>query len=175
MPLNRRRFLLLSIAAGLVGQSKCLLAAVVSTTFPNSQSLDAEQSRCLQAWTDTLLPADEVSPAASKLGVPSRLADKALGNPDYLKLIRAGCRWLNRQARKVGTQAFVGLDVSEREGIVRLAEQSAAKSLPLAFFEHTRDDIFHFYYAQPETWVMLDYQGPPQPLGFMDRTRPPAG
>ena len=175
MPLNRRRFLLLSIAAGLVGQSQRLLAAVVPYTFPDSQPLDAEQSLCLQAWTDTLLPADEVSPAASELGVPSRVADKALGNPDYLKLIRVGCRWLNRQARKQGTQTFAELDVPEREGIVRLAEQAAAKSLPHAFFVYTRDDIFQFYYAQPETWVMLDYPGPPQPLGFMDYTRPPAG
>lgn len=174
MSLSRRCFLLWSITAGLLGQSQRLLAAVVLPTFSDDLFLDADQSRCLRAWIDTLLPADEVSPAASELGVASRVADNALGNPDYLKLIRAGCRWLDRQARPRGKQAFANLDVPDRERVVRLAEQATTKSLPRVFFERTREDAFLFYYAQPETWVMLDYPGPPQPRGFMDHTRPPA-
>jgi hypothetical protein len=152
-----------------------LLAAVVSPAVPDKPFPDAEQSLCLRAWIDTLLPADEVSPAVSELGVASRVADKALGNPDYLRLIRAGCRWLDRQARTRDRQVFARLDVPDRKHVVRLAEQAAAKSLPRLFFERTREDVFLCYYTHPETWVMLDYPGPPQPAGFMDYTRPPAG
>lgn len=175
MSLSRRCFLFWSMTAGLLGQSRRLLAALVSPAFTDDQFPDAGQSLCLRTWIDTLMPADEVSPAASELGVASRVAAKALGNPDYLKLIRAGCRWLDRQARARGRQAFARLEAPDREHVVRLAEQGAAKSLPRVFFERTREDVFLFYYAQPETWVMLDYPGPPQPGGFMDRTRPPAG
>ncbi|MGB5260007.1 MAG: gluconate 2-dehydrogenase subunit 3 family protein [Gammaproteobacteria bacterium] len=175
MSLNRRCFLLWSFTVGLLGQSQRLLATVVSPASPDNQFLDAEQSRCLQAWIDTLLPADEVSPAASELGVAARVADNARGNPDFLKLIRTGCRWLDQQARTQDKQAFAQLEAPERERVVRLAEQATAKSLPRVFFERTREYAFLFYYAQPQTWAMLDYPGPPQPLGFTDHTSPPPG
>ncbi len=175
MPLNRRRFLFASIAAGLVSASQRLLAAVVPTTFQNKHFFDTQQSTCFKVWVDTLLPADEVSPAASELGVPAQVLEKAIANPDYLRLIRTGCRWLNQQARQQGGQAFAGLDAPGRERIVRLAEQANAKSLPWAFFNYTRNDIFEFYYAQPQSWEMLDYKGPPQPLGFKNHEQPPAG
>ena len=175
MPLSRRRLLIWSFAAGLLGQTRRLLAAAVSTSTPEKLHLDATQLRCLQAWLDTLLPADEVTPAASALGVDIRIADKALGNPHYLKLLRTGCRWLDQQARQRDKRTFENLDSPEREHVVRLAEQAAAKSLPRMFFERTRKDAFLFYYTQPETWLILDYPGPPQPRGFMDHTRPPAG
>ena len=175
MSLNRRHFIFWSFTAGMLSQSRRVLAALVSPTAPDIQQLNAAQTRCLQTWIDTLLPADEVSPAASELGVSSRVTGKALGSSYYLKLIQAGCHWLDRQAQKRGGKTFAMLDVSEREHVVRMAEQATAKSLQRIFFEHTRSDVFHFYYAQPETWVMLDYPGPPQPRGFMDHTRPPAG
>jgi len=159
----------------MLGQSRRLLAALVSPTSPDIQVLDSAQSHCLHIWIETLIPADEVSPAASELGVSSLVTVKAIGNPNYLKLIQAGCRWLDKQARSRGGKNFATIDVADRERVVRLAEQATAKSMPRMFFEHTRQDAFHFYYAQPETWLMLDYPGPPQPQGFMDYTRPPAG
>lgn len=175
MSLNRRRFLLWSVTAGLLVQSRRLLAALVSPASHDVDTLDAAQSQCLRAWFDILLPADEFSPAASELGVVSSVVRKAAGDPGYLKLVRAGCRWLDRQALARGAQAFARLDGPEREHVVKLAEQATMKSLQRRFFEHTRKDAFLFYYTQPEAWGMLDYPGPPQPRGFMDHTRPPAG
>jgi hypothetical protein len=173
MPLTRRSFLLWSFAASLLGQSRRLLAALVSPIDPAMQPLSAAELRCLRVWLDTLLPADEFSPAASTLDVDVRVAGKAGDDPGYLKLLHAGCRWLDRQARTRGAQAFEHLDASGREQVVRLSEQSAEKSLPWVFFGRTRDDAFGFYYARSETWGMLGYPGPPQPRGFMDHARPP--
>jgi hypothetical protein len=175
MSFTRRDFLLWSGAAGLLGQSQHLQGALVSPDELDSQALDSAQARCLQTWIETLLPADEVSPGATELGVAERIVGKALGKPDYLKLLHAGCRWLDRQAQARGKLAYAELDVTGRESIVRVAEQSREKSVPLAFFVYTRNDAFGFYYTQPETWGMLGYPGPPQPRGFMDYTRPPAG
>lgn len=171
MPLRRRTFLLLFSSAGLFASSRRLLAALI----PSGESaIDTGDWHCLEAWVDTLLPADEISPGAGELGVPARIADKASGNPGYLKLVKSGCRWLDQQARDRGARDFAALDEDEREVIVRLAEQSAPRSLPRKFFEKTRDDTFQFYYARPESWVMLEYPGPPQPLGFMDYAQPPS-
>ena len=173
MSLSRRRFLLWSFAAGLIGKSHRLLAALVSPTLPFEPPLDAGHLRCLQAWVDTLLPADADSPGASELGVHTSIADKAFGNPATLKLIRAGCRWLDQRARGHAKAAFAELDEQDRGALVRQAENSAPKSLPRVFFQHTREETFQFYYARPESWAMLKYPGPPQPRGFPDYTQPP--
>ena len=181
MSLSRRHFLLSSCAAGLFGWSQRLLAALVSpdslvsSDIADERTLDAAQLRCLQAWVETLLPADEASPGAFELGVAEHITGKAYGNTDHMKLLRVGCRWLDRQAQARGKLAYAELDITDREGIVRVAEQSKGKSLPREFFVFTRDDAFRFYYVQPATWGMLNYPGPPQPRGFMDHTQPPAG
>ena len=181
MSLSRRAFLLWSGITGLLGLVRRLHAAtlspdtLLSSEDSDSQVLDSAQTRCLQAWFETLLPADESSPGATALGIAEQISAKALENTDYQRLLHAGCRWLDVQAQARGKLAFAELDVTGREGIVRLAEKSKEKSLPRTFFLNTRDDAFGFYYTQPQTWGMLDYPGPPQPRGFMDYSRPPAG
>jgi hypothetical protein len=173
MSLSRRHFLVWSFTAGLLGKSQRLLAALVSPATSFKPPLDSGHLRCLKAWVDTLLPADADSPGAGELEVHSSIADKATSNPKHLKLVRAGCRWLDQQARGHAKAVFAELDEQAREALVRQAENSAPKSLPRVFFQYTREDAFRFYYARPESWAMLDYPGPPQPRGFPDYTQPP--
>ena len=175
LSLSRRRFLLGSFATGIFGTSRRLLAATIMPGITDRPDLNSNELRCLRAWIDTLLPADEVSPAASELKVDANIAQVARGNQDYLRLITMGCLWLNQQAGKQGGQAFEQLDDSDREQIVNLAEQAPARSAPKVFFERTRLDAFHYYYARPESWSMLNYPGPPQPYGFRDHAHPPLG
>jgi hypothetical protein len=170
MSLNRRRFIVWSFAASLFGQSRRLLAALVSSVNPPGYT---EYMLCLQTWVDTLLPADAHSPGAGELGVHTHIADKAAGNAAALKLVRAGCQWLEQQAQQRGKQAFAELNEQSRAKVVELAENSPTNSLPRVFFDYTREDTYLYYYACPESWAMLDYPGPPQPLGFTDFTRPP--
>lgn len=173
MSFSRRRFLVWSFAAGLLSKSQRSLAVLVSPPLSFKPPLNTGHLRCLQAWVDTLLPADVHSPGAGELGVHTRIADKAAGNPATLKLVRAGCRWLDQQARGRAKAVFTELDEQDREALVRQAENSAPKSLPRVFFQHTREYAFQFYYARPESWAMLEYPGPPQPRGFPDHTQPP--
>lgn len=170
MPLRRRSFLLLFSTASLLASSRRLLAALIPS---GEATIDVDNWRCLEAWVDTLLPADKFSPCAGELGVTARIVDKTNNNPGYLKLVRSGCRWLDQQARDRGAPNFATLDEPDREVIVRLAEQSAPESLPRMFFKQTHGDTFLFYYARPASWAMLGYPGPPQPLGFSDYTQPP--
>lgn len=152
-----------------------MLSAVMSPEISAEPGLDSSQSHCLEAWIDTLLPMDEVSPAASEFGVDADIANKARDDPSYLRLISKGCLWLDQQARKRGMQGFAQLDEAGRERIVSLAEQAKTRSVPRAFFERTRSDAFQYYYARPESWDMLNYAGPPQPQGFPDYTQAPPG
>ena len=172
MSFSRRRFLVWSFAAGLFGQSRRLLAELVSSIAPPP---DTGYMRCLEAWVNTLLPADVHSPGAGELDVHTSIADKAAVNPKALKLVRAGCRWLERQAQQQGKPAFAELGEEDRAAVVERAEYALPGSLPRVFFEYTREAAFVFYYARPESWVMLDYPGPPQPIGFTDFARAPKG
>jgi hypothetical protein len=170
MPLSRRQFLVWSSVTGLLGQSRRLLAAL---SF--KPSLNVGYLRCLKAWVDTILPEDADSPTASALGVHFRIADKAVSSPTYHELVKLGCRWLDQQARGHGKELFADLDERSKETLVGQAENSVQESLPWVFFQQTREDAFHFYYAHPESWIMLKYPGPPQPYGFRDYAQPPGG
>ena len=170
MSFSRRRFLMLFSAVNLLAPFRRLLATPISS---RKSPLDTDDRRCLDAWIETLMPADEFSPGAGELGVSLQIAHKAVMNRAYLKLVKAGCRWLNTQARAQGGQNFAALDEADREVVARLTEGSQPGSTPRLFFERTLDDTFLYYYARRESWVMLAYHGPPQPLGFMDYTRPP--
>jgi hypothetical protein len=172
---DRRRFLIGAIATVGAGLSRRLFGASLMPGASGEASLDAAQLSCLRAWLDTLLPSDEFSPAASELGVLVSIAADARDDWRLLEVIARGCRWLDIQARHQGAQGFTQLDLAERERVAMLADQSGAGSVARMFFEHTREHAFRHYYAQPASWKMLNYAGPPQPLGFMDQALPPSG
>jgi len=67
MSLSRRHFLVWFLAAGLLGKSQRLLAALVSPPLPFEPPLDSGHLRCLQTCIDTLLPANADSPDANEL------------------------------------------------------------------------------------------------------------
>ena len=94
-------------------------------------------------------------------------------NPDLDRLLVLGCAWLNEQAKKRGQQVFENLDETLRIAIVQLAEQSAERSLPRVFFNAVQHYAFGIYYAHPEAWASMGYNGPPQPVGFPDFAEPP--
>ena len=76
-------------------------------------------------------------------------------------------------ALPVEKQRQAGSLNASRIAIVKIAEQSADRSLPRVFFIAVRHYAFEIYYAHPETWVSLGYTGPPQPVGFPDYASPP--
>lgn len=170
MPFNRRRFLALLAVANFLSPFRQLLAASVSSLQTPAEPIDRQ---CFGAWIETLMPADERSPGAGELGVPLRIVGKAAMNRGYQQTIEAGCRWLDTRAREFDGRNFASLIEAGRAAVASLAESAAPGSIPRLFFERTLDDTFLYYYARRESWVMLGYRGPPQPLGFMDHTQPP--
>ena len=126
----------------------------------------------LPAFLDTLIPED-ISPSASQLNVDRDLIGLSGQNPDLDRLLVLGCAWLNEQAKKRGQQVFENLDETLRIAIVQLAEQSAERSLPRVFFNAVQHYAFGIYYAHPEAWASMGYNGPPQPVGFPDFAEPP--
>lgn len=128
----------------------------------------------LDAWLETLLPAEDDFPGALALGVAARLATTIARNARYAELVRQGVAWLEEKASASGARAFAALPAPSRETIVSQAAAAPLGSLPRTFFQATLDDALFHAYADPRAWVGIGYSGPPQPVGFPDHASPPA-
>ncbi len=169
MALDRRSFIGWLLSLTFVGRVRDLYAAVIG--MPRVPVVDP--LRAFAPYMDTLIPADD-SPSATDLGVDQEILSR-IRNSDYRKgTIMQGCRWLDAAARKLGATDFVALDLAGREAVVTKAAQATRGTPPHEFFRYTRYEAFQRYYANPESWIPLNYRGPPQPLGFSDYTQPPA-
>ncbi len=164
MKVSRRRFLRITLGIGLLAASGHILKDIF---FPSS--LTAGEAATLGAFLDTLIPSDE-TPGASQLGIAEKLLTGISRDRNYRRTIREGCAWLNRKAKKYGAPDFAGLREQQKEEIVAEAETGPAGSLHRLFFEKLRSEAFSCYYACPETWKTLTYQGPPQPDGYPEYT-----
>lgn len=165
---NRRRFLGLTLAAAIFAQVRALLAAASGRPAGGDDRLKA-----LAPYLDTLLPADRWSPSATGLGVDALLAAKAARDAGYRRLLVDGCGRLDRGARRLGGRDFAALPERRREALVTLIAMARPGSAQRIFFETTRSDAFVYYYARPESWAGLGYDGPPQPNGYPDHASPP--
>jgi hypothetical protein len=169
MKISRRRFLRISIGAGLLASSGYVWKALY---WPSG--LTPEEVRTLSSCLDTLIPADE-SPAASQVGVTEQIISRSSEERKYLVLLKRGCSWLDKAAGRHGAPDFASLSEEKREQVLGTAQAEPEDSIPRGFFERMRHDAFFYYYAHPESWVGLGYSRPPQPLGYPDYASPPKG
>lgn len=120
--------------------------------------------RTFDAFCDTLVPADELTPAASALGVPEAILAELRGVALAERLVGAGCAWLD--AACGGDFAAAGeaaqLDACERMAVLPW------EAPPGRFFRVMRATVLADYYAQPASWRGLALDRPPQPLGFFE-------
>jgi hypothetical protein len=167
MKVTRRSFLKIFIGAGLLSLSGYILKTVLRPS-----SITLSETRTLEAYLDTLIPSDK-TPGALQLGIPNRIIAKTETDRKYRRLIKKGCHWLDGKAKEYQTENFASLRYPDREKVIATASGKKWSSPPKIFFEQTRSDAFFFYYAEPESWVILGYKGPPQPYGFPDYISPP--
>jgi len=139
----------------------------IATASPQADPLET-----LAPWLDTLIPHDE-TPSATELGVDRSILSLARKQAALLKLLDAGCRWLEDEARRRGAEHFAALPEPAREEIARAAKATPGRALPRVFFDDTWALAISYYYARRDTWASLGYHGPPQPIGFPDADQAP--
>ena len=168
---SRRTVLKLSIAAGLLlTRAKMTLATPLNFLLEEKKPL--RYNLTLRALLETLIPADG-SPNALEVGVLEKIVNKAGVEPKYERMLRNGCLWLDMKAREQGINSFDKLGESEREAVLTQTALGSRNSPAYLFFASIRHEAFYYYYAEPATWKMLNYPGPPQPNGFRDYVMPP--
>lgn len=133
--------------------------------------LSESEEKILSRYIDLFIPADE-SPGALDLKVDASIINKARSNSKYAWLMRQGCAWLEQEAQSVFRVAFLGLPEDRQIILIERLSSQKRGSAGLRFFQTLREDLFGEFYARPESWTSLGFNGPPQPLGFMDQALP---
>jgi hypothetical protein len=160
-PARRRAARRLALAAVLVGLPWPALPAAPAVP-------QARLRRVFDAFCDTLVPADALTPAASALGVPQTIIDDVGDDAAMQRLVSVACAWLDEQAGG----DFAARDVDAREAIAQRMAELPWNTPPRRFFHLLRNTVLAEYYAQPVAWKGLALDRPPQPLGFFDAVPP---
>ncbi len=113
-------------------------------------------------FVDHLIPADDLTPAASGLKVPQRVWSEALLEPEGQRLVSVVCQWLDSYG-----EGFARLSWDEREALVRWISTAPWSSPQRRFFHWVRERAFTHYYSQAPSWRGLPVQRPPQPVGHV--------
>ena len=170
--MKRRRFLKAIISGSFLALSSFGLWNFQQRFKWPVGSLKTSEIELLAGYLDVLIPPDDTAGAAD-LQVHIDIAKKAEGEREYRRVIKRGCRWLEREAAKTENTNFLALDENQRILVVARSAEAAPGSIENVFFEQLRSDGFHYYYAHPEIWPSIGFQGPPQPMGYLDYRFPP--
>ncbi len=170
MTLNRRHWLKLTTSGitipgfGVFGLPRRLRIKVTPIT-------DVER-RVVARVVDLLIPSDE-TPGALHFGIDREvLADIERRRYDAQRVAEAAL-WLDSEARADGFDDFVSLDEARQFALLARMEDSTEADSPARAFRLLRHATMTAYYARPEVWPSLHFDGPPQPAGFPGYANPP--
>lgn len=130
-------------------------------------TFDQKQLRAAESLADIILPADDLGPAASTLGVPD-MVDEWISAPydpqrNDRPLILEGLGLIDAEARKRYRKDFADLAEEEKTAICdAICDTSkVADDLKQAarFFARFRALCAGAYYATPEGWKAIGYVG----------------
>lgn len=127
----------------------------------------------LDALVDTLVPGDADFPSGPEIGIPKRLFDLSKTIPNYPEMLGLGFRWIDETTRATHGKDFRAATRDQRDAILRAALNEPAQTLPAVFAARVRNDVMTLYYASPEVWAVLGFEGPIQPVGFPDHDKAP--
>ena len=157
-----RREALALISAALAGTiayggNAAAMAAVARPGAPDPTARFA-------AFCDTLIPADDLSPSASALGVPARILAEAAGRTSLQRLIEFSGAWLDQAAGGDFTSASESL----RNDILQAMSVLPWEAPQRRFFDLMRDLVMGYFYSQPEALKGMATDRPPQPAGYFE-------
>lgn len=121
---------------------------------------------------DLLVPRDE-TPGALDLGVHNGVIGDLEGKPARAKFYAEGLLDLDRDAHAKHGADFLALDSVRQESLLQALYDDPRPTRGWRTVRQLRLDTMRLYYARPEVWPSLGFDGPPQPGGFLDYTNPP--
>ncbi|MDB6066133.1 MAG: gluconate 2-dehydrogenase subunit 3 family protein [Pedosphaera sp.] len=131
------------------------------------RTLSKEELRTVTALCDVIIPADEKSPSASKVGVPDFI-DEWVSAPyptqeEDKKLIQDGLVWMNTESKKRFEKDFADLTDEQKikicDEICFVPKAKAEFAMPALFFARFRDLVSSGFYTTKEGMKDLQYIG----------------
>lgn len=148
--------------------------------------LDAGQRRTVTALCDFILPADDLGPAASAVGVPEFI-DEWVSAPypqqqEDRPVIVEGIVWLDTEAGQRFSKTFTDLDAAQQtaiaDDICHVTNAKPEFKKAAQFFEKFRNLATAGYYTTQEGWKAIGFVGnitmaafdgpPPEVLKLLD-------
>lgn len=166
MPSNPPRFTrrqALGLAAAALAGLVLPAGATETEREGTGQDWAARTAPAIDAFCDTLLPADPPAPAATALGVPAQVLAIAQDNPNLRRLFDFSLQWLDQSAGG----RFDEVDAATRHGLLEAMAALPWEAPPRRFFHLMRDMAMGFYYAHPEALGEARLP-PPQPGGYFE-------
>jgi hypothetical protein len=148
-----------------------------------------------------IVPTDE-DPGATEAGVVDYIDELVAQSESKQATYEDGLAWLDELSRRKHDKDFVDLDLREQIGLLRsVYEVREMRRRPVSnflervdrkiekiwddafgfgigdvpyFFKEVREDVFYGYYANPISWRVVGYYGPPQPVGYPDYAEAPS-
>jgi hypothetical protein len=127
-----------------------------------SATADTAPTASLASVVDTLLPADDVSPSASALGVDRDIADFVAENELMSRLFDTALDWMDHLADR----PFRDLTPPEQTEVLTYMENADFNAIPGRFYHILRALALEFYYARSEAVAALPLNPAPQPNGY---------
>ena len=158
-PRFTRRQALALIASALAGAALPAWGADATASDP-SPALEAT----FTAFCDTLIPADDLTPSASGLGVPARILAESKQHAMLQRLIGFSCDWLDQAAGG----DFTAADEGRRDAILEAMSKLPWEAPQRRFFDLMRELSMGYYYSRPEALAGLASDRPPQPSGHFE-------
>jgi hypothetical protein len=141
----------------LMGMLSVGLSSVCGAAVANAAPMAS-----LASVVDTLLPADDVSPSASALGVDRDIADFVAENEMLTRLFATALDWMDQLADR----PFHDLTLSQRVEVLTFMEGADFNAVPGRFYHILRALAVEFYYARAQAVAGLPLSVAPQPNGY---------
>ncbi len=130
-------------------------------------TFNSGQKETATALADVIIPKDDLGPAASAVGVPAYVDEwvSAPYEPQQKDraLILEGLAWIEGEAKKRFNKGFSQLTESQRheicDDIAYLPNTKAQYRQQAIFFDRFRSLAASAYYATPEGWKAIGYEG----------------
>lgn len=130
-------------------------------------SFNAQQRKTATALCDVIIPADDKSPAASKVGVPDFIDEWISapypGHSDDKRAVLDGLNWIDAEAQKRFGKDFAALALSQQHAICddvcSYVKAKPAFKQPAQFFRKFRDLAAGGFYSTPEGMKDIGYVG----------------
>jgi len=119
----------------------------------------------LRALCDMIIPADEKSPSAGKVGAHNYINEWASrpGGENSLIRIRGGVLWIDRESQKRFGKRFHEVTDAQRtqicDDICYVPKAKPGFTFAAQFFDTVRDQTSTAFYTTPEGWKDLGYIG----------------